>query len=142
MLSARLTHSVKLIHIKNYECEAHSHLSYYCEAHSQLRYGCEAHSHLSYYCGAHSSLCYECEAHSHLSYYCEVHSQLRYECEAHSHLSYYCYVMGVKLIHIFKLRVCQDKGFILYTHVSMWRWIKTGSFRLQLSFLSQLNTLW
>ena len=30
MLSARLTHSVKLIHIKNYECEAYSHLSYYC----------------------------------------------------------------------------------------------------------------
>ena len=40
VLSARLTHSVKLIHIKNYECEAHS----------QLRYECEAHSHLSYYC--------------------------------------------------------------------------------------------
>ena len=77
MLSARLFHSVKLIHIKNYECEAHSHLSYYCEAHSQLHYGCEAHSHLSYYCEAHSSLCYECEAHSHLSYYCEVHSRLR-----------------------------------------------------------------
>ena len=80
MLSARLTHSyamgVKLIHIKNYECEAHSHLSYYCYA--KVRG----------------------EAHSHLSYYCDVHSQLCYECEAHSHLSYYCYVMGVKLIRI------------------------------------------
>ena len=62
MLSARLTHSVKLIHIKNYECEAYSHLSYYCEAHSQLRYGCKAHSHLSYHCEAHSPLCYELSA--------------------------------------------------------------------------------
>ena len=116
MLSARLTHSVKLIHIKNYECEAYSHLSYYYEAHSQLRYGCEAHSHLSYYCGAHSSLCYECEAHSHLSYYCEVHSQLRYECEAHSHLSYYCYVMGVKLIRILNYECVRIRA-LYFIHV-------------------------
>ena len=38
---------MRLIH--RYECEAHSHLSYYCEVHSQLRYESEAHSHLSYY---------------------------------------------------------------------------------------------
>ena len=55
----RYVTSVKLIHtsvtcttvrlIHRYECEAHSHLSYYCEVHSQLRYESEAHSHLSYY---------------------------------------------------------------------------------------------
>ena len=99
----RYVTSVKLIHIKNYECEAHSHLSDYCEAHSQLRYECEAHSHLSYHCEAHSPLCYECEAHSHFKIMSVklIHTSVtcttvrlihRYECEAHSHLSYYCEV--------------------------------------------------
>ena len=56
----------------------------------------------------------------------------RYECEAHSHLSYYCYVMGVKLICILNYECecvrIRALYFMLYTCVSMWRWIKTGSF--------------
>ena len=57
----------------------------------------------------------------------EPHSSNSSVSEPHT---YYCYVMGVKLIRIlnYECECVRIRALYFMTRVSMWRWIKTGSF--------------